>query len=295
MPTLSHILRSIFFVLALTAPMQCFAKKEVPLVPDATTAVLNGNSRHAGPWDTMGLAISRVDGKGQGGGLFLMRFPLGVRLMPGKHSITLTYRTFNSEASSDLWFIAEAGKAYSARMDGGYSSVRFWIEETATGRVVGGINNGDHNVDANTAKAATETEAASPAIIPVADGNSAILICDPGKPGRGYWQKDYAESHLQIARLDGVKQPHFGTKDQILKLTPGRHTVGLEYRAGRGGFTARELAFEAEPGLTYALREQLNGYAVRFWIEEAATGKVVADTQPKLEQSPPPAPPTPTL
>lgn len=290
-------LQLMFLALALVAPLPSLAADvPAPLEPDATSAVLNGDARHVGWGDTMGLAIVSLDGKDLGKGLFGVRYPASVRLTPGRHTFRLTYRAPMSAASGDFWLDAEAGKAYSMRMNSqNYGSVRLWLEETATGLIVGGIDNGDGGppLVASAAAAAAPTDAEAREELPVADAKMALLVCDPGKPGRNSWNDIHPQSHLQILRLDGVRQFHMGSRDQVVKLTPGHHKVTLLHEAGRGGFIPSDQEIDVAAGKVYVVHEQLNGYTADFWIERADTGEVVSGFRPLPgPTTPAPAPET---
>ncbi len=242
----------------------------------------------------MGLAISSVDGKNLGKGLWGVRCPSGVRLTPGRHKIGVTYRTPMSGANSDLWLDTEAGKAYSLRMrmenNGG---LHIWIAETDTGVVVGGIDNGHVGppVAASVAASTTPTELQAQQPLPVADATSALLICDPDTRGRANLNYVYAQSHFKIYRVDGVRQFHMGSSYQVVKLTPGHHKINLRYEAGHGGLMSNDQELDAEAGKTYVANEQLQGYASKFWIERADTGEVVSGTRPKVDTPPLPGAP----
>jgi hypothetical protein len=64
-------------------------------------------------------------------------------LSPGRHIISVEIQVTTSTATGRLWLDAEAGKSYIVRRHIEGYGVRFWIEETDTGRVVGGVEPGD--------------------------------------------------------------------------------------------------------------------------------------------------------
>jgi hypothetical protein len=64
-------------------------------------------------------------------------------LSPGRHIISVQIYLNTSSATGRLWLEAEAGKSYIVRKRIEGYGVYFWIEETDTGRVVGGVQPGD--------------------------------------------------------------------------------------------------------------------------------------------------------
>jgi hypothetical protein len=61
-------------------------------------------------------------------------------VMPaGRHHIGLHYDAVGSFADATLWLDAEAGVTYIARNERVVDGVRFWLEDTRTGKPVGGI------------------------------------------------------------------------------------------------------------------------------------------------------------
>lgn len=290
MPTFTRrSLQLLFLALALAATRPCLAVEDpAPLQADATSAVLNGDARNTGLWDSMGLVIVSLDGKSLGKGLFGARYPSSVRLTPGRHAVRLAYRTPTYTASGDMWLDAEAGKAYSIRLDHNGGAIHMWMAETATGRPVGGLDDGSggRTVAANTRQGPVPTEV--PAELPVADATTALLVCDPGKQN---WNDIHAQSRLRIQSVDGVRQYHTGSHDQVVTLSPGHHALALQYEAGRGGIMGSLQEFDAVAGKTYVVHQQLVGYSAAFWIEQAGTGIVVSGSRPSPEPpSPPPAP-----
>lgn len=64
-------------------------------------------------------------------------------LLPGKHTVALTFRNENSFATTNLWFVADAGKTYIGKYEMQRFSVRMWIEDAETHQRVGGIKGSD--------------------------------------------------------------------------------------------------------------------------------------------------------
>jgi hypothetical protein len=64
-------------------------------------------------------------------------------LSPGMHIITVEASVNNMHAGGRLWLDAQAGKSYIVRKRTVGYGVHFWIEETDTGRVVGGEQSGE--------------------------------------------------------------------------------------------------------------------------------------------------------
>ena len=64
-------------------------------------------------------------------------------LLPGRHIISVEFSLNNSSTTGRLWLDAVAGKSYIVRKRIEGYGVHFWIEETVTGRIVGGIEPGE--------------------------------------------------------------------------------------------------------------------------------------------------------
>jgi hypothetical protein len=64
-------------------------------------------------------------------------------LLPGRHIISVEFSLNNSSTTGRLWLDAEAGKSYIVRKRIEGYGVHFWIEETDTGRIVGGTEPGE--------------------------------------------------------------------------------------------------------------------------------------------------------
>jgi hypothetical protein len=66
-------------------------------------------------------------------------FPEGMLLEPGKHVISVRYEHHGVFAEEDLWLIAERGKAYVIRRQVEGYAIKFWIEDSSSGQLVGGV------------------------------------------------------------------------------------------------------------------------------------------------------------
>lgn len=64
-------------------------------------------------------------------------------------------------------------------------------------------------------------------------------------------------------------------------LKPGRHVVRVQYRLGFSYFDAN-FALDCERGAEYVAKTKVEGYLGHIWLENAATGAVVA--QPGAQQ-----------
>jgi hypothetical protein len=73
---------------------------------------------------------------------------------PGRHHLNLKYKsadpTFGFFAFGRVWFDAEAGKNYFVRDRIKGYTVEFWMEESETGKVVGGLPGGETPLDEQT-------------------------------------------------------------------------------------------------------------------------------------------------
>ena len=85
------------------------------------------------------VGITSLDGKS----LFRMGwdtdFPESLIITPGKHVIGVRYMYMNAYANGTIWLDAESEKSYIIRKQPHNYSVSFWVEETDTGKRVGGI------------------------------------------------------------------------------------------------------------------------------------------------------------
>jgi hypothetical protein len=88
---------------------------------------------------TARLFITKLDGKSLSKFSVKQPFPESMALTPGRHEMSFSYQHFGTYANTTLWLVAEEGKSYTAkkRVDG--NAVAIWIEETSTGKIVGGI------------------------------------------------------------------------------------------------------------------------------------------------------------
>jgi hypothetical protein len=282
--------RCLLLVLALVATAPVFAKgKYVPMLPDVTSAVLTRPDPEQVSLLRFGLDISKVDGKNTGTGLLRSTYPSAVRLAPGRHTVNLDYRSMGNQPTGGvLWFDAEAGKAYEAKFAVMGRGVDLWIEESATGRRVGGVGNGGDNpaeIPAVSGESGTPVEPAEdPAEVsarkaknppPVPDANSAVLVNDPGNgPSAQGLRKP--QSRVQVVRLDGTRQYHPSNLYQSFRLAPGEHRLVVSVMDG-GMSTSVEVRFVAVAGTTYWVRRRTVGYSAQVWIEDATSGAAVGE------------------
>ena len=61
-------------------------------------------------------------------------------LKPGRHSVTVVHFRYPYEAQANLWFEAAPGRRYLARAGQRNGKLMMWIEDSATGQMVGGID-----------------------------------------------------------------------------------------------------------------------------------------------------------
>ena len=62
-----------------------------------------------------------------------------VFVAPGRHYLKLKYAYFNTFANGTVWFDAQEGRSYMIRRRASGNGVQLWVEDTTTGRRVGGI------------------------------------------------------------------------------------------------------------------------------------------------------------
>ncbi|MFL6604790.1 MAG: hypothetical protein ACJ8R9_26125 [Steroidobacteraceae bacterium] len=85
------------------------------------------------------------------------------------------------------------------------------------------------------------------------------------------------DQRVIITRVDHKKVRGtglFSYKSNTETLSPGRHTIGVQLQVSALSANGR-LWLDAEPGKAYIVRKRVEGYGVRFWIEEVDTGRVV--------------------
>ncbi|MBL8491533.1 MAG: hypothetical protein JNM82_12200 [Rhodocyclaceae bacterium] len=87
--------------------------------------------------------IGTVDGKPTISPLERAFYPYAgansVEVLPGRHTVFLSIRYEGRIAVGELWFDAEGGHAYAARVASDGHPVRFRIEDEAAGSPVGGV------------------------------------------------------------------------------------------------------------------------------------------------------------
>jgi len=71
------------------------------------------------------------------------KYPPQVVVTPAKHTVRVMYVMHSASSRMDLWFIAEKGAHYILKQETANSKLRFWIEDFATGKEVGGIVGSD--------------------------------------------------------------------------------------------------------------------------------------------------------
>jgi hypothetical protein len=92
------------------------------------------------------------------------------------------------------------------------------------------------------------------------------------------------DQRVFITQLDGKNMYRMGsTTDypQALLIEPGKHSVAARYLNNTAGsvwvtFANSLLTFDAEAEKRYVIRKEIVGGSIRFWIEDMATGDVVA-------------------
>lgn len=62
-----------------------------------------------------------------------------IKFLPGKHRVAFKASQGSAYGGMHLWFVAEPGKEYVARMEFRRATYRVWIEEVQSGIEVGGI------------------------------------------------------------------------------------------------------------------------------------------------------------
>lgn len=90
-----------------------------------------------------------------------------IKFLPGKHRVAFKASQGSAYGGTHLWFVAEPGKDYVARMEFRRNTYRVWIEELESGVEVGGLaGSSDEPMDAPAptkavSEAAAETSAGS--------------------------------------------------------------------------------------------------------------------------------------
>lgn len=112
-----------------------------PTRPRAEVAIIQGSGTHSHKvlkGLDEGVAILEVDGKATTavwGGNYATR----VTVLPGRHVLRVRWGYFGSKADATLWVDCRAGGTYfvARRVEG--ERVRLWVEDAATGAIVGGV------------------------------------------------------------------------------------------------------------------------------------------------------------
>lgn len=137
-----------------------------------------------------------------------------------------------------------------------------------------------------------------------ADGDAKLVFATRRQthPLFGYWE------WIELRALDGAAVETATNKRREYALSPGPHEVTLRYAYGDENSSGlfgmlvverlrertflkleKKLAFEAQPGREYLVRsrvdtpggaEPIDPKQVSYWIEDTATGEVVARTDP---------------
>lgn len=87
-----------------------------------------------------------------------------IKFLPGKHRVAFKASQGSAYGGTHLWFVAEPGKEYVARMEFRRNTYRVWIEETQSGLEVGGlVGSSDEPLDAPAPTKAVSEAASEPA------------------------------------------------------------------------------------------------------------------------------------
>jgi hypothetical protein len=73
-------------------------------------------------------------------------YPEAMLGSPSRHTIRVLFTSQGYNSAAELWFVAESEKTYILRkqIDGelqGGSPIKFWVDDEATGKAVGGYSN----------------------------------------------------------------------------------------------------------------------------------------------------------
>ena len=102
----------------------------------------------------------------------------------------------------------------------------------------------------------------------------SVIRCD-SEHAHGMWRG--LDEAVWITNIDGkttLKTLSVHPPEEAW-VEPGRRYLEVRY-THRGGSAEGKLWLEAQPGKTYIVRKKIEGYGVRFWIEDKETGKVVS-------------------
>jgi hypothetical protein len=286
------LLRTLCLLFALLLPALAVASTyKGPQAPKPGMAVLNGEQRRVenmygkGYHGYVGMRIGVVDGDSKRRGLYANSFPTFAHVAPGRHTVRVQYFDGVYSGEVHMWFDAEADKAYTVRFETRGTSIRNWIEETATGVVVGGIGDGSDEglaTGSGAPAAGDPAESAKKDPPPAPDATTAVLVSDPGNGPASEWSTWDGKgiNRQEIDFLDGERQRHRGNGYQSLRLAPGRHQVQIGFAVGTNTLDS-VLVFTAEANRTYWVRRLTENYRTRFWIEDASTGAKVSEDAPQ--------------
>jgi hypothetical protein len=214
-------------------------------------------------------------------------------LKPGRHFIHVRYTHGRWNSNGRLWVDAEAGKAYliHAREEG--SGVRFWIENKASGAIVGGVDTGDDDGKDGPATpppvavpVSMPAATPAPAPVPVAAEETAAAGAKPAAPEyslatiTGYVSKNNVlfgpAQRIHITCIDDidvadVTLPYHSNKQTLMA---GKHHICVDAVANRAHSTGK-FWLEAEPGKNYLIHSRTAGYDMYFWVEDTDTHQAV--------------------
>ena len=89
-------------------------------------------------------------------------------------------------------------------------------------------------------------------------------------------------SQTIVKEIDG-EAPPFMRWDDIFRIAPGQHVLGLQNTGDSLGALAL-MTLNAEAGQTYVVKsDQAGGLKMKFWIENKSTGSIVASKEADLQ------------
>ena len=216
-------------------------------------------------------------------------------LKPGRHLINVKYSQLRWISTGRMWIDAEAGKAYRVharaykdpeRFDA--IKVQFWIQDDASGAMVGGVDQGDEPKAGSAAPAAAEVTAPAPG----AAEETAAVTEKPAAPEYSLATISGSVSKERTLFGGPVQRVHITCIDDIevsdilsVSFQPKKHTLlaGKHHicvkALNNSAESSGKLWITAEPGKTYVIRQRPAAYTVYFWVEDAATHQSVANTQ----------------
>jgi len=210
-------------------------------------------------------------------------------LTPGRHFVGVKYSRLRWISIGRMWIDAEAGKAYrvharayqdTERFDA--MKVQFWIQDDASGAMVGGVDQGGDPTAGSAAPASAPVAAQETAGVtekPAASEYSLATISGSVSKERTLFGGPVQRVHITCIddiEVSDILSVSFEPKKHTLPA--GKHHIcvkALNNRAESSG----KLWITAEPGKTYVIRQRPAAYTVYFWVEDAATHQSVANTQ----------------